>query len=101
MQAPVALKFGLDIDWVFSESSIITWKEDDLSKSLGAGTQPATMWFGTKHAKHIWVIMLQTTINFKISDRAVAFDFFTLVDPHSILFDNNPVSSKQSSVPAA
>jgi hypothetical protein len=101
MQAPVALKFGLDIDWVFSESCIITWKEGDLSKNLGLGTQPATMWFGAKQEKHIWIIMLQTTISFKISDRAVAFDFFTFVDPHSILFERNPIHSKQHSVHAA
>jgi hypothetical protein len=94
MQVPVALKSGLDLDWVFSESCIITWKEDNLPKNLGLGTQPVTLWFGTKQTKHIWIILLQTTINFNIFDRTVASDFFAFIDPHSILFQNNPVSSK-------
>lgn len=94
MQVPVALKPGVNIDWVFSESCIITWKDDTLSKNLGLGTRPVTLWFGTKQENHLWIIVLQTTISFKISDRAVAFDFFMFVDPHSILFEKNPIPSK-------
>jgi hypothetical protein len=96
MQAPKALQSGLDVDWVFSESCIITWK-DNLNlepKILGSETQPVTLWFGTKQKDHLWVILLQRTITLKISDRSVAFDFFTSVDPHSILFEKSPIHSK-------
>jgi hypothetical protein len=90
------LQSGLDVDWVSSESCIITWK-DNLNlepKILGSETQPVTLWFGTKQKDHLWVILLQRTITLKISDRSVAFDFFTSVDPHSILFEKSPIHSK-------
>jgi hypothetical protein len=94
MHAPKALHTGLDVDWVFSESCIITWKDNLEPKISGSGTQPVTLWFGTKQKDHLWIILLQKTIIFNISDRSVAFDFFMFVDPHSILFEKNPIPSK-------
>ncbi|KAH0290607.1 hypothetical protein M436DRAFT_61980 [Aureobasidium namibiae CBS 147.97] len=90
MQPPRALQSGLDIDWVFSESCIITWEEENSEpKHLGLGTQPVTLWFGTKQADHLWIILLQRTINLKISDRSVPFEFFLFVDPRSVLFEKS------------
>jgi hypothetical protein len=94
MQAPKALQSGLDVDWIFSESCIVTWKDNLEPKILGSGTQPVTLWSGTNQKTHLRVILLQRTITFKISNRSVAFDFFVFVDPRSILFEKSPIPSK-------
>lgn len=95
MQPPRALQTGLDVDWVFSESCIVSWKEGDSEpKHLGHGTQPVTLWFGIKQADHVWVILLQRTINLKISGRSIHFEFFLFVDPRSILFEKSSISRK-------
>lgn len=95
MQPPKALEPGLDMDWTFSESCIITWKEDGHEpKNLGLGNQPVTLWFGTKQKNHQWVILLQRTINLRISDRSIPLEFFLFVDPHSILFEKSPFSGE-------
>lgn len=95
MQPPRALQSGLDIDWVFSESCIITWEEEGSEPNyMGFGTQPVTLWFGTKQTDHLWIILLQRTIHLKISDRAVPFEFFLFVDPRSVLFEKDSVPRK-------
>lgn len=95
MQPPRALQSGLDIDWVFSEPCIATWKEEDSDpKHVGLGTQPVILWFGTKQADHLWVILLQRTINLKISDRSIPFEIFLFVDPRSVMFEKSPVPRK-------